>query len=91
MNKVALNRDDNHAIYKYSHKMSLFFQRRIAKFFKELSAEMGLKGTVKFSHYYLLCSLYYEGPMSLVKLSGTVGTSPPNITNGINELIGSSG
>lgn len=67
--------------------MATFFRTNVQKIFKELSMKMNLPGIVKFSHYYILCNLYYNGEMSLTELSKEVGVALPNISNGISELV----
>lgn len=78
----AANRD----IFKYSHKMFTFFQKRVSEVVSQLSTELSLERPVQYSHYQLLRNLYLEGPMSLTELSLLNGFALPNISKGAQEL-----
>lgn len=83
---MSSNYTVNRDIFKYSHKMFTFFQKKVSEIVSQLSAEQQLERPVQYSHYQLLRNLYLEGPMSLTELSEINGFALPNISRGIQEL-----
>lgn len=76
-------------IYRGSVRISSFYRSQITKELESLSKQLELPGTVKFSHYDVLCELYHNADKASTptELAEATETALPNVSKALSELV----
>lgn len=76
-------------IYRGSVRISSFYRSQITKELESLSRQLELPGTVKFSHYDVLCELYHNADKASTptELAEATETALPNVSKALSELV----
>lgn len=75
------------SIYHELFVVTSYYKTEISKIMRNASRDFGLKGVAQFSHFQILCDLYYGDAKTLTELSDASGMSRPNVTSSIKSLV----
>lgn len=80
------DREIVHRLYRELVSVATFYRSEVSAVMAQLSQELGLPKTAKFSQYDILCELYHRGSLTPTELSKIVNLTLPNVSNAIAEL-----